>query len=272
MKLSISTLGCPGWDLDQVVNYWSDLGVEGIEVRGIGGVMMADEIVDFSSEQRTATLEKVTSKGLKLIGFGTSSSFHDVAKHEKSIGEAKRAIDVCQRMGIPFIRVFGNNVSAENEQESLQNIVTGLSQVCEYAEGTGVNVYLEIHGEINTAERLRYLTERLVKYSSFGILWDICHTYTACGNDIDEVYSVIRPFVRHVHLKDRHGSGKDYSLCTIGEGDIDIADIIKRLQKDGYTGYYSLEHEKKWHPELPEAEVEFPRYVAYMKQLIEKLS
>ena len=268
MKLSISTLGCPGWDLDQIVNYWSELGVEGIEVRGISGVMPAEEIVEFSEEQKAATLEKVASKGLKLIGFGASSSFHKAEQHEKTIGEAKRAIDVCQRMGIPFVHVFGNSVSPEKEQESLQNIVTGLSKVCDYAEGKGVGVYLEIHGEINTADRLRYITECLSKYSCFGILWDVCHTYTAYGNDIDEVYSVIRPLVRHVHLKDRRTSEKGYDLCSIGEGEIDIVDIMKRLREDGYDGYLSLEHEKKWHPELPEAEVEFPRYVEYMKQFL----
>ena len=37
MKLSISTLGCPGWSLEQAAAFLHDCGVEGIEIRGIGG-------------------------------------------------------------------------------------------------------------------------------------------------------------------------------------------------------------------------------------------
>ena len=57
------------------------------------------------------------------------------------------------------------------------------------------------------------------------------------------------------------------SLCSLGEGQINIKAVVDRLLEDGYDGYFSLEHEKKWHPELPEAEVEFPKFVQYMKKL-----
>lgn len=37
-------------------------------------------------------------------------------------------------------------------------------------------------------------------------------------------------------------------LCLIGEGVIPIKEIVKTLESDGYSGYMSLEWEKKWHP------------------------
>ena len=42
---------------------------------------------------------------------------------------------------------------------------------------------------------------------------------------------------------------------------------MKRLEQDGYAGCYSLEWEKKWHPELPDPEQEFPSYIKYMRGL-----
>ena len=63
---------------------------------------------------------------------------------------------------------------------------------------------------------------------------------------------------------------KDYSdekeqLCLIGEGSIPIGDIVSTLLNDGYDGYFSLEWEKKWHPELPEIEEALKAYVSMMR-------
>ncbi len=267
MKLSISTLGCPGWGLQKIVDTWSRLGVEGIEVRGIGGVMDAEKIEAFLPQNAESTKALLACHGLKLVGFGTSAKFHDRKKHEENVAQAKGAIDVCVRMGIPSIRVFGNNVDPSIPEQSLEAIVDGLSQVCEYAENTGIGVNLEIHGDVNTADRLRTVTTPLSRYRSFGIIWDICHTFSSVGNQYEEIYGVIAPFVRHVHIKDGVRGEKGVTLCSVGKGEIDIRSVVRRLLSDGYDGYFSLEHEKMWHSNLAEPEEEFPRFVEYMKTL-----
>ena len=47
--------------------------------------------------------------------------------------------------------------------------------------------------------------------------------------------------------------------------------MIKQLQADGYTGFYSFEWEKRWHPELPEPERALPQYVDFMRTLEEDM-
>ena len=51
----------------------------------------------------------------------------------------------------------------------------------------------------------------------------------------------------------------------IGAGDVPIHDIVDTLVKDGYDGYFSIEWEKKWHPELPDCETEFPAYPKFVR-------
>lgn len=267
MKLSVSTLGCPTWSFDKIVSECKKLGVRGVEVRGINGVMNFDGIPEFSDENKPKTLEKLKNNGLDFVCFGASSSFHDREKHEKNISEAKLTVDYAKKFGVPFVRVFGNNVSPDDPETSMKNIIDGISAVCEYAEGSGVTVCLEIHGDVNTPERLAKVINGLKGYKSFGIIWDVCHTFTGCGNDIDEVYEVIRPYVRHVHLKDAVREDGQTKLRTLGEGNINIEGIVKRLLDDGYDGYFSFEHEKVWHKELPEPEIEFPKFVEYIKKL-----
>ena len=41
---------------------------------------------------------------------------------------------------------------------------------------------------------------------------------------------------------------------------------MKLLEEDGYPGYYSLEWEKRWHPELEEPEIVFPAYTEWMNR------
>lgn len=267
MKLSISTLGCPEWSFEKIVTEFSKLGVSGIEVRGIGGVMNFDEIPELSPERLESTLDTLKKNNLEFVCFGASASFHDREKHEKSIAEAKSTVDAAKRAGVPFVRVFGNNVSAETPEKSMKNIIDGLRAVCEYAAGSGVTVCLEIHGDVNTPGRLAEVVSALKEYKSFGIIWDVCHTFTSCGNDIDGVYSVIAPYVRHVHLKDAVREDGKTVIRTLGEGNINIERIIKLLLDDGYDGYFSFEHEKKWHKELPEPEIEFPKFVEYINNL-----
>ena len=38
------------------------------------------------------------------------------------------------------------------------------------------------------------------------------------------------------------------------------------LEKDGYSGYISLEWEKTWHPELRDAREELPHFVRYIRE------
>ena len=55
MKLSFSTLGCPEWCFDKVLDEAERLGFQGIEIRGVNGVMRAEEIPEFFPENVAET-------------------------------------------------------------------------------------------------------------------------------------------------------------------------------------------------------------------------
>lgn len=92
MKLSIATLGCPGWTFEEVLTRFEAYGVAGIEVRGLEGEMNAEKIVRFFPENAEETLKRVEEHHLKLVGFGTSCSFHDPNGYEASVLQGKTAL------------------------------------------------------------------------------------------------------------------------------------------------------------------------------------
>ena len=203
-----------------------------------------------------------------LMGFGSSVRFHDSALLEQNIADGKTAIDVCSRMGIPQIRVFGDKIEDPSKREEITaQVIRGLRELCTHAEGKNVNVLLEVHGNFNTIEALTPVIEALKGCKPFGILWDVQHSDKTYGDGWAAFYEFIKPYIRHVHIKDyKRDHIPPYRLCLTGEGDIPLEDIMARLQKDGYAGWYSFEWEKLWQPEIPEPEIAFPHFAEFIKK------
>ena len=139
---------------------------------------------------------------------------------------------------------------AEDAPGCTDRVIQGLTKLCEQAKT--VDVLLEVHGDFNTVEALTPILNHLKEYPRFGLIWDIAHTHPTYGLNWELFYQAVRPYVKHVHIKDC--SDQQKCLTLVGEGDVSILPIVDRLLQDGYDGYFSLEWEKKWHPELPEIE------------------
>ncbi len=265
MKLSISTLGCPEWDFMKVLEVYKELGVD-MEVRGIDGEMEPENIARFSAENAEETKKLLREYGVKLIGFGSGASFHNEKTQADNVETAKRGVDACVRMGIPAIRIFGNDIpDPEKWEETVDFACKGFAEVAKYAHENGVVCNLEVHGNFNSVHVMQRVMDNMAGVAGFGILWDIAHSDKTCGDDIEEFYRIIKPLLNHVHIKDHKRVNGGWELCMMGEGDIPAKKIIKMLLDDGYDGYFSLEWEKKWHPALPSGDIAFPAYVEYMK-------
>jgi sugar phosphate isomerase/epimerase len=269
MKISFTTLACPAWSFEKILGEAARLGYQGIEIRGIGDEMRADRMPVFSEDNAEKTKKLFAEKGLAIAGFGSSVKFHDDAEYENALEEGRLAIDVCERMGIPGLRVFGDSIENENVRaHTLTQISKGLRILCEYARGKNVDILQEVHGDFNTLENIMPIIEAVKDCPEFGILWDIGNSDSSYGDGWREFYAGIKPLVRHVHIKDHKRAGGQYIICPPGEGDVPIADITDTLRRDGFNGWYSFEWEKKWHPEIAGPETVLPGYIAYMKQLL----
>ena len=275
MKISFTTLACPDWSFDKILDEAEKLGYQGIEIRGIADEMRADRIPEFAESNAEATKKIFAEKGLTIAGFGSSVLFHDEEKYAEAIEEGKLAVDVCVRMGIPGLRVFGDSMAgaeAAGERDAvLTRICGGLRTLCEYARGKGVDIWQEVHGDFINIENITPIIDGVKDCPEFGILWDIGNSDESYGENWRDFYAVIKPFVRHVHVKDHKKESDDSDVltyCIPGEGQIPIADIVKTLRQDGFDGWYSFEWEKKWHPEIAAPEAVLPGYIEYMKKLL----
>jgi sugar phosphate isomerase/epimerase len=268
MKLSFTTLSCPDWSWEKILDEAQRLGYNGIEIRGIQGEMYLPRVAPFLPENLEATREELKRRGLEICCLDTSCSLHDEARIEQIMNEGKATIDLAQKLGVPYIRVFGNNIpDPARREETIEFVAKGLEELGKYAEDKSVMVLIETHGDFCASNDL---LEVLTKTSSpaIGVLWDVHHPYKAFGEPIAVTYEQLSKYIRHTHYKDSKGMGAHASLCLVGEGDLPIAESIEVLKKHEYDGYLSLEWEKKWHPEIEEPEIAIPAFISYMKQLL----
>ena len=266
-RLAFSTLGCPNWDFNTIVEQAKHLGYSSIEVRGIGSELRTDNLSIFTPEHRNATKRLLSENGLSICCVGTSVHFHEKSNFQTALDEGMSAIDVCRVMDIPAIRVFGDFLPPkEKESEIIARVADGIRKLCEYSEKSTVGkvqIWLETHGDFNTFESLLPLSELLHDCPLYGMIWDIEHTYRI-GIDPIRFFREFKSLIRHTHFKDCYlEKGKPIAMLP-GEGSLPIKEYYGLLESGGYTGIYSFEWEKRWIPELPDPEVAFPTFVDFI--------
>ena len=165
-------------------------------------------------------------------------------------------VDVADRLGASFIRVFGGNVpNGSTEEQAVQWCVEVLRQAADYAATKGVILGLENHGGITLrAERV----VQIVKAAN--------HPYVAVnldtGNFREDYYGQIAqciPYAANSQFKvEMHdASGKREPS--------DWARIVKMLADGGYRGYMALEYEAAEDPF-----VAVPRHLKTLRELAAK--
>lgn len=268
MKLSFSTLACPTWTWEQIIDMAANTGYDGIEIRGIADEMFLPAVPQFHKQTIQRSLEQLASRNLLISSLDTSCSFHDAAGFDASVAEGKATIELAAELGCPFIRVFGDKVPDESRKdEVIERIVQGIQALARHCEGSGVSVLLETHGDFASPDNLMPVLTH-VNSPHFGLVWDIGNTYLHYRDRNADFFHQTKHLIRHVHVKDFRLVNDTMQYCITGQGEAPIQEDVHLLKEGGYTGHLSLEWEKRWHPELQEPEMVVPQFVQFMRQWI----
>lgn len=113
MKLSFTTLGCPGWDLDTVIRRAKEYGYDGIDLRGYLDEMYIPRITAFST-QAEETRKRLVGEGLEISAVSSSARFTLEKQEdlEASMNEARDYMRCASALGCPIVRVFGGAIPA----------------------------------------------------------------------------------------------------------------------------------------------------------------
>jgi sugar phosphate isomerase/epimerase len=261
LRLSFSTLGCPDWTFEKIADFAAANNYTGLEIRGIQRQMDLTKCKEFSTENMPATLRLMKDKGLRFVDLGSSAEMHhgDPAERQKQLVEAKRFIELAEQIKCPYVRVFPNKLSKEDRAATIDIIIKGLKDAGNLANGTSVMILMETHGDVVESAVIKQIMDG-VNHPKVGLVWDVSNMWTVTKEPPAQVYSTLKNYIYHTHIKDAKlaDNGPQYKL--MGKGDVPIFEAIDLLHKDGYKGYYSFEWEKLWHPDIDEPEVALADY------------
>ncbi len=262
--LSFSTLGCPKWDLPQVLSFAAAKGYQGVELRGINGELNLPASPWFRDSASTAaTLQRFRDNKLRIAGLGSSAELHhaDPAKRREAIDQAKAFIDLANALGGTNVRVFPNKLpKEENKKVVIDRIAAGMNELAAYAKGGPSTVLLETHGDLVWADDIVQVMQQVS--GPAGVIWDIYNMWTITQEAPAVVFPKLRPYIRHTHIKDSQPANGQEHYVLLGKGRAPVREAVALLKSSGYSGFYSFEWEKLWHPDIAEPEIalaDFPQ-------------
>jgi sugar phosphate isomerase/epimerase len=149
-----------------------DHGFEGVEFRtdvshghGVEAGIDADE--------RKKVIADCEAFGIRIISIATGNRYHDTESGdlERHLGETRMRMDLAADLGVPRVRVFGNNFPKDVPREqTLSQVANALRELAEYGTQRGVKPALELHGEFDW-QSCKSVAEQ-VDHENFGLIWN----------------------------------------------------------------------------------------------------
>jgi len=265
MKLSFSTLGCPGWGWNDIYTTAKDIGMDGIEVRGLGNEMYAPACKPFTDEKIESTKKKLADSDMEIPIFTSGAVIGVAEKSELAKKEAKGYIDLASKMGTKYVRLMPTP-NAHPEDTDLELCKKLYGELCDYAADKNVTPLLETNGVLADSKVMAQLIKDVNRPNS-GVLWDVHHPYRYFGESARTTAENLDGMIKHVHVKDSVLEDGKVVYRMMGYGDVPVFDAVKELNSRGYDGFISLEWVKRWNPDLQEPGIVFAHFANYMKYL-----
>jgi sugar phosphate isomerase/epimerase len=267
MKLTVSTLACPNWSLDEVIEAVCAAAVHGIDFRGLGDEIDITRLPQFN-QQLPQTLAKLGAHKLQVPCLNSSITLVTPAaqRWQMMLEEAQRTASLAEKTHTRFLRLFGGGVLKElSRDEALILAQRHLRQIIKICSAYGCVPLLETHDDWSTSSAVLQLLHEF-NPADVGVLWDIEHPFRK-GESPADTWNALKRFIRHVHVKDSVRIDGKNSPRLLGEGELPLNQCHQILKDSGYDGWICLETEKRWHAEAPEPQQSIPQFAQFMKGL-----
>jgi len=272
MKISFSTLACPTWTMNTVIEQAHALGYDGIELRFIENADRLWELPAFHGAGLAETRDRLATAGLAIACVDTSCFFHfaDETKRNESLALGRSMIELAAAIGAPGIRVFGDRVQPGTDLHTTAAwVAEGIQTLAEFAQPAGVEVWLESHGNFAPAAATLGVL-RAAATQNTGIIWDPLNAYCEFFENPSDAWPLLAGSVRHVHIKDASRivgapPNQPWEPVLMGEGDFPAVELVDLLRETGYDHFISYEWEKRWHPQIPDPEIALPHFIRWIR-------
>ena len=268
MRLALSTLGCPEWDLERITETTVACGYDGVDVRGY-----LDE-VDVTrhplfTDSPEAVAAHLDEAGVSVSALGSSVRLCEADDRDEHVEEAQRFLTLAREVGVDRVRVFGGGDPEVDAAELAATAAETMREIRALDGAEDVRWLVETHDTWTASPDCLTLLDALPGYT--GVIWDVAHTTRVAGESPAETLDALGERVEYVHLKDAvrtpDATEDGWTYVVPGTGDLPIAEAVCELWDKGYDGWAAFEHEKRWHPSIADPADAFPAFVEWFRSL-----
>ena len=233
----------------------------------------------------------LSGHGLGLVGGFVPAVLHEPDSREEALALVERRAEFFAAAGADVL-VLAASTGSENYEEvveldddSWRELFDSLSSVEEIAARHGLTVALHSHygTVIERDDQLR----RFLDGCDTGLCLDTGHLVIG-GSDPVEIAEQAADRVRLVHLKDvdrelaRQVGARELSFKEavsrgafrpLGEGAVDVGEVVGHLERSGYRGWYVLEQDTVVEAEPQEGEgpvTDVRKSIAFLERQLER--
>ncbi len=261
MKLSVTSVMLPSWDLDQSFDKLAEHGYEGIELRcrynpddpNVAPSPWGRHLTDVSPDNVVARAPQIREasqrSGITVAALAPNFTYEET-ETVKRIFEGAVAID---QNTPPMIRVGApRHDRTLPYQPQFLSARAGFANLVETAREFGVKIIYEIHAgtiAVSCSRTLELLKD--LDPAHIGAIFDVPNMIKVGIEDTRMGLELLGPYLAHCHIgnaipaqTERDETGKmqwAWNFSDVREGIADIPQIIQDLKDVGYTGYISLE-------------------------------
>lgn len=246
--------------LPQVLDVLESFGVRAIElwpgnIPSTSSAMTPEESQRFEARDVIGAAALVRERGFEVacvtLGFFASPLCFARGGGEAFTEALRGAVDAAQVLGAGLVNTYNVGVPLSMWGDAV-------APAAEYAASRGVVITLEneAHDESGLPQNVAALCEKIAS-PGFGTQFDPCNYYHAGVEPFPAAYHAVKDHIRYVHLKGgvlydealdgvhrgspmRDGRGS-IGYVPLPEAAFNVEAIVRRLKRDGYNGWVSLE-------------------------------
>ena len=175
--------------------------------------------------------------------------------------------DLAAELGAPGLRVFGDTIQPGADRASTQSwIAESIRKLAESTAAKGVEVWLENHGDFAAADEIAAILLQAASPNG-GVVWDPANSFrshpgTACARCSSDWERRFAMFTSRICSTIKDG----WKYVLTGEGIFPLLELKATLEDLQYDRFLSFEWEKKWHPEIADADIALPHFARWFRK------
>ena len=227
-------------DLDEQIRVCKANRVTHFELRGVAG----KNVLDFDRAMRDEIKRKLNQSGMGVISVGSPIGKVAIDQPwQQHFDRFKLAVEMAEFFGSPFIRLFSYYPAGGEGKGPIEphreEVLDRFRQKVEYIKDRPVTLAHENEkGIFGDMGRRCHDLMKSIDSPKLRSAFDFAN-FVQCGENPLDNWPLLKPYTAHIHIKDARRS--DGHVVPAGQGDGQIAPILKDAYASGYRGFVSLE-------------------------------